>query len=342
VSHPLPPFIKRFFSHYLPVQKGLSKNTVLAYRDAVKLMLRFAGQTLRTALDKLTVEEIDEPLLLGFLDHLEQVRGCSTKTRNARLAAICSLFAFIAHEEPVLLLQCQQIRSIPPKRTEHKQVAYLEEHEMQAVLDAVDINSRTGVRDRGLLLMLYNTGARVSEIVGLKLSDLRLDDSPQVRLFGKGRKERSCPLWPETVAAVKALLKIRDPRDPGVEQVFLNANGSPIGRFGIRYVTRKYGAKAHNQQQATTKNVNPHSIRHTTAMHLLRSGNDITMVAYWLGHADIKTTHLYLEIDMETKRKMLEKADAPRVSRKTPWQDPSILQWLDNLAKQPKLCAASH
>jgi site-specific recombinase XerD len=339
MNHPLANFMKRFFSHYLAVQRGLSINTVLAYRDAVKLLLCYAADTLATSVDELVVEDITEPLVLGFLDHLEQVRDCSPKSRNARLAAIRILFDFIAREEPVLMLQCQQIRTIPLKHTEHKTIEYLEENEMQAVLDAVDINSRTGIRDRALLLLLYNTGARVSEIVSLELNHMRLNDSAQVKLMGKGRKERSCPLWPETVTALDEYLRQRNPKDPSIERVFLNANGSPITRFGIRYITRKYGVWAQPQRLSTSKQVTPHTIRHTTAMHLLRAGNDINMISYWLGHADIITTHIYVEIDMEMKRKMIAKAGAPKVSEKVPWQKPNILQWLDQLTKGLELCA---
>jgi site-specific recombinase XerD len=310
--------MKRFFSHYLPIQKGLADNSILAYRDAIRLLLCYAADKLKKTPDELSVEDTNVPLVLAFLDHLEQERGCSTRTRNSRLTAIRSLFAFIGREEPALLELCQQIRAIPLKRTDHRQVPYLEEKEMQAVLDAVDINSRTGIRDRALLLLLYNTGARVSEIVDLKLSDLLLDGSnAQVTLMGKGRKERSCPLWSDTVVAIEALLKQRKPREEGVEQVFLNANNCPITRFGIRYITRKYGFKAKIQQQPINKTVNPHVIRHTTAMHLLRAGNEINMVSYWLGHAHVNTTHIYIEIDMETKRKMIEKAGAQKLA-KTP------------------------
>ena len=174
MNHPLASFIKPFFSHYLPVQKGLAVNTTLAYRDAVKLLLCHAADTIKIAVDELALEDICEKIVLGFLDHLEQSRGCTTKTRNARLAAIRSLFEYIARQEPVLLVQCGQIRAIPLKRAEHKIVDYLNEKEMQAALDAVDVNSRTGIRDMALLMLLYNTGARVSEIVALDLDDLRL------------------------------------------------------------------------------------------------------------------------------------------------------------------------
>jgi integrase/recombinase XerD len=335
MTHLLANFMKRFFSHDLPIQKGLATNTLLAYRDTIKLLVCFAADTLRKSADELSVEEIDENLVLAFLDHLENVRSCTSRTRNARVAAIRVFFGFIAREEPVLLLQCQRIRAIPLKRTEHKTVEYLEENEMQALLDAVDTNARTAVRDKALLLLLYNTGARVSEVVGIKIKDLRLQGAAaQVSLLGKGKKHRSCPLWAETVQALQVYLRIRTTQDTSVEQLFLNANGGPVTRFGIRHILRKYATSARNQcPSMMTEAVNPHTLRHTTAMHLLRAGNDINMVSYWLGHADINTTHIYVEIDMNMKRKMLEKANAPLVSKDLPWQRPDVLHWLSTLGK---------
>jgi site-specific recombinase XerD len=340
MKHLLGNFMRRFFAHYLPIQKGLAVNTIMAYRDTIRLLICYAADTLHKSADELYVEEIDESLVLAFLDHLENTRGCTPRTRNARLAAIRVLFAFIAREEPALLFLCQKIRTIPLKRTEHKMVEYLEEKEMQALLDSVYINSRTGVRDKALLLLLYNTGARVSEIVELKTENLRLLGTAQVTLMGKGKKYRSCLLWPETVQALQTYLKLRVSIDPGTEQIFLNANGVPVTRFGIRYIIRKYATSAQNQcPSLRTKPVNPHTIRHTTAMHLLRAGNDVNMISYWLGHADINTTHIYIEIDMEMKRKMLLKAKAPAVSKAMPWQKPNVLKWLDSLENPAKLCA---
>lgn len=342
MTHLLANYMKRFFSHYLPLQKGLATNTILAYRDAVKLLLCFVADTLGGSVDKIKIEDITEKTVIAFLDYVEQKRKCSPRTRNARLAAIRSLFNFIAREEPELLQQCQRIRAIPLKRTQHQPVGYLEEKEMEAILNAVDCNSRTGIRDKALLLLTYNTGARVSEVAGVRIDDLRLDGSAQVHLLGKGKKHRSCPLWPETVAAVKAYLESRSQKEPGVEYLFLNANGAPITRFGIRYVTNKYKVVAQEQcPSLKTKKVSPHTIRHTTAMHLLRSGNDINMVSYWLGHADINTTHIYLEIDMEMKRRMIEKASAPAMKEENLWHQPDIMAWLNNLTKGHLLCSAN-
>ena len=343
MTHATAPLLKRFFSHYMPVQKGHSEDTVRAYRDAIKLLLCFVADMLKKSVDSLDIEDITEKVILGFLDHIEQQRGCTARTRNARLAAIRSLFAFIAREDPVLVVQSQQIRSIPLKRIEHKIVEYLEEKEMQAVFDAVDINSRTGIRDRALLLFLYNTGARVSEVINMQLTDLRMGDAAQVLLHGKGNKDRSCPLWAETATALETYIKERQPKAMETEQVFLNANGDPLTRLGIRHITRKYGTKAQEKQPTIeNKPLNPHRIRHTTAMHMLRADNDINMVSYWLGHADLNTTHIYVEIDMETKRKMLAKTAAPTISKKAPWHRPSVLQWLNQLAREPELCEVNY
>lgn len=342
MTHSIANFIRPFFSHYLPIQKGLAPNTILAYRDAIKLLLCYAADTLHKNVEELSVENINESFVLNFLDHIENTRGCSARTRNARLAAIRALFSFIARQEPSLLIHCQMIRTIPIKRTQHKTMDYLEENEMQALLDSIDPYSRTGVRDKALLLLLYNTGARVSEIVGLKVSDLRLKGTAQITLLGKGNKYRSCPLWNETVEALDAYLKQRTAKDPADHQLFLNANGAPITRFGVRHIVGKYATIAKKQcKSITAKTVTPHTIRHTTAMHLLRSGNDVNMVSYWLGHADINTTHIYVEIDMEMKRKMLQKAGPPNVKKPLPWQKPNVLQWLNTLAKAPPLCVVN-
>ena len=339
MTHTVADFMQPFFSHYLPVQRGLSINTVAAYRDAIKLLLCYVADRLKKSVDVLDVEDITEAVVLDFLDYVQQQRGCSGKTRNARLAAIRALFAFIGRQQPEMLVRCRQIRAIPLKRTGPVRVDYLEEAELQALMDAVNLNTRTGVRDRALLLLLYNTGARVSEIVTLDLNHLRLSGSTRVDLQGKGNKHRACPLWPETVVALQDYLRQRHPKQPATQTLFLNANGAPITRFGIRHIIGKYAAIAARQcPSIKTKTVTPHTLRHTTAMHLLRSGNDINMVSYWLGHADINTTHIYLEIDMEMKRRMIERVDAPIISDQASWHKPGVIEWLNKLGKEPGLC----
>ncbi|MCP4390061.1 MAG: site-specific integrase [Gammaproteobacteria bacterium] len=337
-AHRLARFVHSFFSDYLAAQKGLSANTIVSYRDSLKLLLQFVSQQLTQPVDKLTLEHFDATLVVAFLNDLETTRGNTAQTRNNRLAAVRAFFHYVAAQEPTLLQRCQRICDIPLKRTEHKTIEYLEDQELRALLDSVDSTSRNALRDDALLLFLYNTGARVQEVVDLTLDALRLEAPLQVNLIGKGNKERVCPLWPETVAALESYLHHR--QVPVSEQavVFLNAKGEPLTRFGIRYIVRKYTRRATEKcPSLKDKKVSPHSIRHTTAMHLLQSGNDITVVKAWLGHADVNTTHGYVEIDMNMKRKALEACQAPQdksAKRRAGWPTPSILQWLDELSNR--------
>ncbi len=340
--HPVAEYMQSFFYQYLSSLRGLSLNSILAYRDSIKLLLCFSSDFLKKAVDQLNIEDLDDKVILAFLDDLENKRKNCIRTRNARLAAICTFFKFIGREKPELLNQCRKIRSIPQKRTEHKTVEYLESNEMKAVLNSVDINSRTGVRDNALLLFLYNTGARVQEVVDIRLNDLRLENPGQVKLLGKGKKQRACPLWPDTIDAINDYLKYRQPEDPNEEHLFLNANGESITRFGIRYITKKYAEKAAvNCSSLNNKVIGPHTFRHSTAMHLIQAGNDINMVKLWLGHADINTTHMYVEINMEMKRKILNTCQPPCNKKKNKvkkWLKPDVLKWLNELGKRPQLC----
>lgn len=280
-EHAVAAYMQPFFHHYLADLRGLSDRTIIAYRDAIKILLCFAAQTLEKPVDALTVEDLDDKLLFAFLDYLEKGRNCSVRTRNARLAAVRTLFNFIGREEPVLLAQSQRVRSIPQKRVESRTVDYLDEREMKAVFNSVAQDSRTGVRDKALLLALYNTGARVHEIICVQMRDLRMDTLGQVRLLEKGRKVRICPLWPETVCALRAYIAVREPRDAQEQNVFLNANGYPITRFGVRHIVRKYASAAAGKcESIKVKKVGPHTFRHSTAMHMIRAGNDINMVSY--------------------------------------------------------------
>ena len=337
-NHLIAPLIQAFFQHFLVAQKGLSPNTIVAYRDGIKLFLNFAAGRLQKPVDKLTVEDFHDKLVVGFLDDLETSRGNSTRTRNARLAALHALFRYIAGQQPQAMARCQQICAVPVKRTSHKTIEYLEDDEIRAVLGSVDQSSRNALRDYALLLFLYNTGARAQEVVDLRIDKLRFEMPYQVKLLGKGRKERACPLWPETIQALQNYLEHREPSATEYPSVFLNANGKPITRFGIRYIVRQYAAKAGEAcASIKAKKVSPHTVRHTTAMHLLQSGNDISVIKDWLGHADLNTTHAYVEIDMKMKRKALETCQPPKA--KTPpkslgkWLKPGILEWLEDLSK---------
>ena len=330
-------FVQPFFSQYLTAQRGLSPNTILSYRDSLKLLLPFVARQSAKPPDKLTLEDFDANLILTFLDHLEQTRGNSSQRCNNRLAALRTFFRYVAGQEPTVMERCQRICDIPLKRTEHTTIEYLEDEELCAILESVDPNSPNGLRDDALLLFLYNTGAPVQEAVDRERTDLPLEPPFQVKLTGKGRKERLCPLWPETVSALETYFRQRDPDASSISSVFVNARGEPITRFGIRYLVCQYAAKAEKTcPSLKSKNVTPHSVRHTTAMHLLQAGNDITLVKDWLGHADVNTTHGYFEIDLDMKRKALEACQAPDVKapRRSPkWQAPTILQWLEELSR---------
>jgi integrase/recombinase XerD len=336
-NHPIARFVHGFFHNYLGAQRGLSIHTIASYRDSLKLLFQFAAQRCNKPVDKLAVEHLDAGLVLAFLDNLEATRGNCPRTRNNRLAALRGFFHYVAREEPLVLSQCQRICAIPLKKTPHKCIDYLEDREVQALLDSVDPSSRQARRDYALLLFLYNTGARVQEVVRLQTSDLRRQAPLQVRFIGKGNKERICPLWSETVQAIDTYLHNRDAEGYGSSALFLNARGEPITRFGIRHIVRKYAAKAALVcPSLTTKHVSPHLVRHTTAMHLLQSGNAITVVKDWLGHADVNTTHGYVEIDLKMKRKALEACQAPQTrttKRRPKWQKPDLLIWLDELTR---------
>ncbi len=336
-NHPIAHFVHGFFHHYLGAQRGLSTNTIANYRDSLKLLFQFASQQCNKPVDKLAVEHLNVGLVLAFLNHLEAIRDNCPRTRNNRLAALRAFFHHVAREEPLLLAQCQRICAIPLKKTPHKCINYLEDKEVQALLDSVDFCTRYGTRDYALLLFLYNTGARVQEVVNLQTSDIHQQTPLQVRIIGKGNKERICPLWSETVRAIDTYLHHREEDGCGSSALFLNAKGEPITRFGIRHIVRKYATKAVLVcPSLATKNVSPHLVRHSTAMHLLQSGNAITVVKDWLGHADVNTTHGYVEIDLKMKRKALEACQAPQTQttqHQARWQQPDLLKWLDELTK---------
>jgi site-specific recombinase XerD len=328
-------YMEGFFRQYLGALRGVSDKTIIAYRDALKLLFCFAADLLGRAVDELAIEQLDDKVIVAFLDHIEKERNCCIRTRNARLAAVSTFFKYAGRQEPELLCQCHAIRTIPYKRDEHKALDYLDNKEVRAILESICPGSRSGARDKALMLFLFNTGARVQECVDVTMERLRLDSQGQVTLFGKGRKERACPLWPETVQAIKSYLAQRSSWDTRETRLFLNANGRPITRFGIGHIVRRYAEKAGERcLSIRQKAVGPHTWRHTTAVHMLQAGNDLSMIAMWLGHADVNTTHAYAEIDMEMKRKMLEGCPAPKGKEsRRQWQNPATIRWLNKLSQ---------
>jgi site-specific recombinase XerD len=278
------------------------------------------------------VADLSASELVAFLDHIEGERRCSVRTRNCRLAAIHSFFAFVADSEPLVAGQCADVLRVPMKRAPSRAISYLEPEEVAAILGQPDRTGPSGQRDHALLALLYNTGARIEEALSLTPAEVHLDVPAQVRLMGKGRKERVCPLWAETASLLAALLR-RVPRAEH-EPIFVNRYGRPLRASGVRFRLRQYvDAAAKSHPRLREKHVTPHTFRHTAAVHLVAAGVDVTVIQSWLGHAHLDTTFLYAEANMETKRKAIEQVDgAGRATRPPRWKrEPALLAWLDSL-----------
>lgn len=330
VTPTLPVLLRAFFQDWLVGQRNISHHTVMSYRDTWRLFLNFSAAQRKCSVAKLAIEQVTSAEVLGFLLHCEQERGVSLGTRNCRLAALRSFFSFVAGREPQLMAQCAEVLRIPTKRMPQRAICYLEPTELEAILAQPDRKTLEGQRDHALLAFLYNTGARIQEALDVSPDAIRFEAPAQVRLLGKGRKERFCPLWPETVQLLKGLLK-RQPRT-GTEPVFTNKYGRPIGASGVRFKLRQYvGAATKQAPSLAGKRISPHSMRHTTAVHLIASGVDVTVIRNLLGHSNLNTTNHYARANMETKRKALEKI-SQRPSKPPRWKrDADLLAWLDSL-----------
>jgi integrase/recombinase XerD len=326
----LGPWVRRFLLEHLIAERNLSPNTQVSYRDTLTLLLPFASVRGSHQIDRMTVEDLTPAIVREFLDHLERDRNCTGATRNQRLSAIHSLARFIAMRSPVHLAWCTDMRSVPFKKTAKAEVGYLEKAEMDALLKQPDRRTALGARDYALLLFLYNSGARADEAAQLTIASLRLNNPPSVRIHGKGNKIRMCPLWPVTSSLLTRLATGRDTNDA----VFVGRTGQPMTRFGIHRVVANCGELAgRSVPSLIEKRVSPHTIRHTTAVHLLRSGVDINTIRAWLGHVSLDTTHVYAEVDMEMKAKALASLDVsalPQARRRTAAQ-PSLMAFLKGL-----------
>jgi len=283
--------LHRFFVDYLPRQRALSPHTLHSYRDSIKILLQFvAGRNVDAS--KLTIEHLTVERITAFLQHLESGRRNCTGTRNVRLSAIHSFFRYLGGQCPEHLAQAQRILSVPFKRTVTREIQHLGLDEILAVLGVVNAGMGSGRRDLALLSLMFNTGARVSEIVALQTTDLQMASAPSVVLRGKGRKERICPVWPETAQLLEKMLEERGLKPSESVPLFLNHRGTPLTRFGVRLILSKYIRKAaHREPTLKNKRLHPHSLRHSTAVHLLRSGVDLSTIAHWLGHASVNTTN---------------------------------------------------
>lgn len=328
--------LRGFFADHLPRVRGASPHTVRSYRDALALLLRFLAERRTRAVVLLDFEDLEPQEILAFLDHLESHRGNGRGTRNTRLAAIHAFARYAASGDPEHVELCQRLLAIPFKRADTRIVEYLEADEVRVILDGPDLTHPEGRRDHALLLTMFNTGARVQEIVDLRPRDLQLVRPLQVILHGKGRKERVCPLWPKTADALRTLIAENRSAQDANERLFRNRLGQPITRFGIRYLLKKYALQGVAVAPTLAKKrVHPHTMRHTTAVHLLQAGVDLVTISHWLGHASVETTNRYAAVDLETKRTALAKAgpiagaDDGSVAA---WRaDASILDWLEQL-----------
>lgn len=316
-------YLSAFLREHLPQERRASPHTAETYAYAFQLLLCFAARRLKTEPSALELEQLDPPLVLAFLEHLETERGNSPKTRNARLAAISAFFRYLEYRLPSCLDQARRIHALPVKKTDEALIDYLTQEEVQALLDTPDVTTAWGIRDRAMLHLAVAAGLRVSELVGLRRQDLELRPQPLIHVHGKGRRERILPLWRETAAALRAWLAVRpEGRCP---ELFLNARGEAMTRSGFEYVLTKHARiAAQRLPSLAKKRISPHVLRHTCAMHTLRATRDVRKVALWLGHASLQSTEVYLRADPSEKLEALA-AGAPPALRRGHFRAPDKL-----------------
>jgi site-specific recombinase XerD len=299
--------VQSFFQSHLRAVRGASEHTVRAYRDALRLFFLFAAQHLRRPIAELDLDDMRSEVVLAFLDHIEAARGNGPATRNCRLAAIHSFVAHLLRQDLTRAEQYRRILTIPAKRAQIRPPTYLEPEEVRALIAQPDPATSGGARDLALLLFLYNTGARVGEALALRREDLCLGRPRQVRLHGKGGKDRSCPLWPETAHALRTLIERDRPDIATAAEVFRNAHGAPLPRDGVAYLITKYVRRAERTVPGLRRRrITPHALRHSCAVALLQAGVDLTVIRDYLGHVSVATTGRYLSSNMEMKRQVLE------------------------------------
>ncbi|MEP6905520.1 MAG: tyrosine-type recombinase/integrase [Gemmatimonadales bacterium] len=326
-----PTLLQRYFVEHLGRQRAVSPRTIAAYRDTFRLLLRFTEAKIGKSPAALALVDLDARLFLGFLDHLEKERNNSARSRNARLAALRSFLKFAAHHDLTALSVIEQTLAIPMKRFDRPVLGFLSRQEMQAILEAPDSRTWAGQRDQALFSLMYNTGARVSEAIGLRVGDVVIDTSAVAHLHGKGRKDRSVPLWRPTAGLIRSWKRRLE--DAGDENfLFPNRGGGRMARSNVtQRLELAVSAAAERHPQLARRSISPHTIRHTTAMHLLQSGVDITVIALWLGHESPATTHMYLEADLSMKERTLNRLQ-PAGARPARYRPPDqLMQFLQNL-----------
>ena len=306
--------LSAFLREHLPRERKASPHTCEAYAYSFQLLISFAAGRLGIRPSEIALVQLDVPLILAFLEHVEAERGCSPRTRNARLAAVHSFFRFLEYRVPSCLEQARQVGAIPMKRIDRALVCYLGRDEVRALLDAPDPKSPSGLRDRAMLHLAFAAGLRVSELVGLRLDQLERGSAPCVHVMGKGRRERVLPLWKETASTIAEWLKARPAG--GDPELFLNAAERAMTRSGFEYILAKHVATAARAQPSIVgKRVTPHVLRHSCAMHTLRATRDVRKVALWLGHASLQSTEAYLRADPTEKLEALASLTPPGLRR---------------------------
>jgi len=327
--------VSTFFSAYLRTERGLSKKTIASYSDTMRLLIGYFDHAMGIKLEDIEMHMIHQENILGFLDCLERQRNNSARTRNQRLAAIKAFFSYAARKDPELLHQNACIRAIKAKTFAHQPPQSLTVEQVNAILAVPDPQTPLGMRDLALLHLLYNTGARVQEIVDLCIGDVD-GHGRIITLSGKGGKVRTVPLQEETVKLITHYLQLRSDQSNPSAALFLNISGDRLTRFGIGKMLAKHVKTALiNCPSLAHITISPHLFRHTMALHLIQSGRDITIVKEWLGHADIKTTSLYVQVSIERKRHALEKfppPESPHDSTTPKWKEPALMQFLSRLS----------
>ena len=327
--------LRDFFGNHLPSLRGMSSHTIQSYRDSLVLLLRFLASHTNRPASSLDLEDISPQEVQSFLTYLEQERNNSGSTRNIRLSAIHSFFRFAASQHPDRLEHAQRILGIPFKKTSSRVTDYLEYDEIEKILSLIDQSTPKGRRDYTLLATMFNTGARVQEILDLRACDLQLTKPFQLSIIGKGRKQRYCPIWPQTAHLLRRLCMELQIDLRSEVRIFRNSRAEPLSRFGVRYILNRCLKQAETYMPSLhSKRLRPHSIRHSTAIALLKSRVDLSTIAQWLGHSNLDTTNRYATIDLDMKRKAIASVKPIRDQRvrAAPWRhDHSVLEWLESL-----------
>ena len=326
-----------FLTTYMVGQRNASPNTIRSYRDTFVLLLRYLHDVHNRPAEKVTIDAVDAPLVVEFIEHLQTSRQCNPRTCNQRLAAIQAFARYVQCEDPAFILAMQRILAIPSKKFERKPMNYLEAADLGAILAQPNALTAVGKRDIVLLSVLYDTGARCQELIDLRAKDVRLDTPAHVRLTGKGRKIRIVPLMTSTVSLLRGHMEAHSLMLPNAAErpIFSGHHGRPLSRSGIRYLLSKYVRSASSDRPGLSNKVGPHTLRHSKAMHMLQAGIPLIIIRDILGHVDVKTTEIYARADLEMKRRALEAtanvANASTASMPTWRDDCELVSWLSSL-----------